>query len=87
MFQYSRAPAFATIFTNEKKKRLKERQYFKLRRAKWRAGVLLVMKGWRLALTGATEVRRGGRVRTDDVEERCILMVFCGLHYELKMAV
>lgn len=37
-------------------RRMKQRRYFKLRRAKWRAGVLLVLKGWRRKLSIATEV-------------------------------
>lgn len=36
--------------------RMKERRYFKLRRAKWWAGMLLVVKGWRISLAEAAEV-------------------------------
>lgn len=42
---------------------MKERRYFKLRRAKWRAGVLLVLKGWSRKLAVADkvfELRQGG---------------------------
>lgn len=39
-------------------RRTKQSRYFKLRRAKWRAGVLLVLKGWRRKLAVATEVSK-----------------------------
>lgn len=43
--------------------RVKERRYFKLRRSKWRAGLLLVIKAWKLSLAEADEVRRAADSR------------------------
>lgn len=38
--------------------RMKERRFFKLKRSKWRAGLLLVIKQWKLSLEEAKEVMR-----------------------------
>lgn len=65
---------------------MKERRYFKLRRARWRAGVLLELQGWRRNLTVASEVfklsahGRGGGVGVlllvaGSMIRRCLLIV------------
>lgn len=48
--------------------RMKERRYLKIRRAKWRAGALLVLKSWRINLAEATEVCVCGGGRFNRVE-------------------
>ena len=50
---YPPPPLFLYIRVND---RMKERRYFQLRRAKWGAGVLLVIKRWKQSLAEAEEV-------------------------------
>ncbi|CAM9163056.1 unnamed protein product, partial [Ectocarpus sp. 6 AP-2014] len=51
--------------------RMKERTYLKLRRARWRSGVLLVFKGWKRKLKAATEEHKRSEEQWESARRGC----------------